>query len=631
MDADAARGRVLLEESRESVVVLDADDRVVAASRRARQSVAGLAEGERLPDGLLSGEAGIVPLIVPYEVAGRRERLVYLTSGGDLAAYEELRAGFTAAVSHELRTPLARLLSLLETATLPGEDVLELVDRARAEVEQIRELIDEVLFLSELESGTRVVSLGAVPVRHELETVAAELEERASRAGVALVVEGDTAIELAIRPRMIRVIAQNLAENAIRYAGPGATFTLAVERDGDSIVLRGTDDGVGVEEAQLDAPLRAVLPGRPGPRLPRHRPRPCDREARGDPGGRHDRGARRPRRRARDPRDLPGRRRTLTPEPGRCGPATTSSPHGHHSAAHRPDGGRDTPAGVAVATPEIDSARIGQLAAPASADDPRGREVVFGVDGLDVSYSGKLALQGVTMEIAKSSVTAFIGPSGCGKSTFIRCFNRMNDLIPAARVEGQVLYHGRDLYGPNVDPVEVRRRIGMVFQKPNPFPKSIYDNVAFGPRVLGLKSDLGGRVERALRQAALWDEVKDRLKDNALGLSGGQQQRLCIARALAVEPDVILMDEPASALDPISTSRIEDLIHELKREYTIVIVTHNMQQAARVADMTAFFSVEVREDGSGRHGTLVEYDQTTKIFTNPSDRRTEDYVTGRFG
>ena len=284
-----------------------------------------------------------------------------------------------------------------------------------------------------------------------------------------------------------------------------------------------------------------------------------------------------------------------------------------------------------MATPEINSARIGQLAAPAAVDDPRGREVVFGVEGLDVSYSGKLALQGVTMEIAKSSVTAFIGPSGCGKSTFIRCFNRMNDLIPGALVSGRVLYHGRDLYAPNVDPVEVRRRIGMVFQKPNPFPKSIYDNVAFGPRVLGLKSDLDGRVERALRHAALWDEVKDRLSDNALGLSGGQQQRLCIARALAVEPDVVLMDEPASALDPISTSRIEDLIHELKREFTIVIVTHNMQQAARVADMTAFFSVEVREDGSGRHGTLVEYDQTTKIFTNPSDRRTEDYVTGRFG
>ena len=251
MDADAARGRVLLEESRESVVVLDADDRVVAASRRARQSVAGLVEGKQLPEGLLSGEAGVVPLIVPYDMNGRRERLVYLTSGSGLAAYEELRTGFTAAVSHELRTPLARLLSLLDTATLPGEDVLELVDRARAEVEQIRELIDEVLFLSELESGTRVVALGAVPVRQELETVVAELEERASRAGVALVVEGDPSLELAIRPRMIRVVAQNLAENAIRYAGPGATFTLAIERDGGDVILRGTDDGVGVGEAEL--------------------------------------------------------------------------------------------------------------------------------------------------------------------------------------------------------------------------------------------------------------------------------------------------------------------------------------------------------------------------------------------
>ncbi len=194
-----------------------------------------------------------------------------------------------------------------------------------------------------------------------------------------------------------------------------------------------------------------------------------------------------------------------------------------------------------------------------------------------------------------------------------------------------MLYHDRDLYAANVDPVEVRRRIGMVFQKPNPFPKSIYDNIAFGPRILGMKDGLDERVERTLQHAALWDEVKDRLKENALGLSGGQQQRLCIARALAVEPDVILMDEPASALDPISTSRIEDLIHQLKDEYTIVIVTHNMQQAARVADMTAFFSVELREDGSGRHGVLVEYDQTTKVFTNPSDKRTEDYVTGRFG
>ena len=278
----------------------------------------------------------------------------------------------------------------------------------------------------------------------------------------------------------------------------------------------------------------------------------------------------------------------------------------------------------------IDPTRIGQLASQIDSDH-RGREVVFDVEGLSVSYSGALALDGVSLEVRKNFVTAFIGPSGCGKSTFIRCFNRMNDLIPGAEVGGRIRYHGRDLYASNVDPVEVRRRIGMVFQKPNPFPKSIYDNIAFGPRVLKLTKNLDERVERTLRHAALWDEVKDRLSENALGLSGGQQQRLCIARALAVEPDVILMDEPASALDPISTSRIEDLIHELKREYTIVIVTHNMQQAGRVADMTAFFSVEVREDGTGRHGTLVEYDQTTKIFTNPSDRRTEDYVTGRFG
>jgi phosphate transport system ATP-binding protein len=278
----------------------------------------------------------------------------------------------------------------------------------------------------------------------------------------------------------------------------------------------------------------------------------------------------------------------------------------------------------------IDPSKIGQLASQLDSDN-RGREVVFGVEDLAVSYSGALALDGVSLEVRKNFVTAFIGPSGCGKSTFIRCFNRMNDLIPGAVVGGRILYHGRDLYASNVDPVEVRRRIGMVFQKPNPFPKSIYDNIAFGPRVLKMTKDLDERVERTLRHAALWDEVKDRLTENALGLSGGQQQRLCIARALAVEPDVILMDEPASALDPISTSRIEDLIHELKREYTIVIVTHNMQPAARVADMTAFFSVEVREDGTGRHGTLVEYDQTTKIFTNPSDRRTEDYVTGRFG
>jgi len=283
---------------------------------------------------------------------------------------------------------------------------------------------------------------------------------------------------------------------------------------------------------------------------------------------------------------------------------------------------------MSMTTPRIDSGKLGELA---TAPDGRGAETVFTVNDLSVTYSGNTALQGVTLEIKKNFVTAFIGPSGCGKSTFIRCFNRMNDLVPGAAIHGEVLYHGRDLYAANVDPVEVRRRIGMVFQKPNPFPKSIYDNIAFGPRILGMTKGLDERVERTLRHAALWDEVKDRLKENALGLSGGQQQRLCMARALAVEPDVILMDEPASALDPISTSRIEDLIHELKSDYTIVIVTHNMQQAARVADMTAFFSVEVRDDGGGRHGILVEYDQTTKVFTNPSDKRTEDYVTGRFG
>jgi phosphate transport system ATP-binding protein len=258
------------------------------------------------------------------------------------------------------------------------------------------------------------------------------------------------------------------------------------------------------------------------------------------------------------------------------------------------------------------------------------REVVFDVKDLGVSYGTNEALQGVSLEIYRNFVTAFIGPSGCGKSTFIRCFNRMNDLIPTANVEGTILYHGEDLYGPDVDPVEVRKRIGMVFQKPNPFPKSIYDNVAFGPRVLGMTDGLDDRVEQALQQAALWDEAKDRLKSNALSLSGGQQQRLCIARCLAVEPEVILMDEPASALDPIATTRIEDLMHELKKEYTIVVVTHNMQQAARVADVTAFFSVTRGEEGQ-RTGILVEYDATSKIFTQPSDKRTEDYVTGRFG
>ena len=259
------------------------------------------------------------------------------------------------------------------------------------------------------------------------------------------------------------------------------------------------------------------------------------------------------------------------------------------------------------------------------------RAVLFDVKDLTVSYADVPALRDVSLEIYQNFVTAFIGPSGCGKSTFIRCFNRMNDLIPTAKVAGTILYHGIDLYGAEVDSVEVRKRIGMVFQKPNPFPKSIYDNIAFGPRVLGWKKDLDERVERALRRAALWDEVKNRLKHSAYSLSGGQQQRLCIARCLAVEPDVLLMDEPASALDPISTTAIEDLMHELKRDYTIVIVTHNMQQAARVADMTAFFSVLVDEERDHRTGVLVEYDETPKIFTNPGDKRTEDYVTGRFG
>jgi phosphate transport system ATP-binding protein len=279
-------------------------------------------------------------------------------------------------------------------------------------------------------------------------------------------------------------------------------------------------------------------------------------------------------------------------------------------------------------TPTIPSVYAGARTPPSATLETA--DVVFAAEGVGVSYSGNLALREVSLEIYKNRITAFIGPSGCGKSTFIRCFNRMNDLIPGAEVHGRLDYHGEDLYAGDVDPVQVRRLIGMVFQKPNPFPKSIYENIAYGPRILGMKQNLDERVERALRQAALWDEVKDRLKRSALGLSGGQQQRLCIARAIAVEPDVVLLDEPCSALDPIATASIEDLMHELKSDYTLVIVTHNMQQAARVADHTAFFSVEVRDDGN-RNGVLVEYSPTDKIFTNPADKRTEEYVTGRFG
>jgi phosphate transport system ATP-binding protein len=259
------------------------------------------------------------------------------------------------------------------------------------------------------------------------------------------------------------------------------------------------------------------------------------------------------------------------------------------------------------------------------------REPIFQLEDVEVAYGGKPAVRDVSFDIARNEITALIGPSGCGKSTLIRCLNRMNDLIPSARVVGTVLYHGQDLYAPEVDAVEVRKRIGMVFQKPNPFPKSIYDNIAFGPRVLGMKGGMDEIVERALERAALWDEVKDRLKTNAFGMSGGQQQRLCIARALAVAPDVILMDEPCSALDPISTGKIEDLMLELKRDYSIVIVTHNMQQAARVSDKTAFFTVELDESEKNRTGHVVEFDDTEKIFTNPSDPRTEAYVTGKVG
>ncbi len=256
---------------------------------------------------------------------------------------------------------------------------------------------------------------------------------------------------------------------------------------------------------------------------------------------------------------------------------------------------------------------------------------IFRLQDVAVAYNGTPAVEGVTFDLAEKEITAFIGPSGCGKSTLIRCLNRMNDLIPAASVSGEVLYHDQDLYADDIDPVQVRKVIGMVFQKPNPFPKSIYDNIAFGPRVLGMKGDMDQIVESALRRAALWDEVKDRLKTNAFGMSGGQQQRLCIARCLAVSPDVILMDEPCSALDPISTGRIEDLMLELRENYSIVIVTHNMQQAARVSNMTAFFTVELDEDEKHRTGRVVEYDDTEKVFTNPSDERTEAYVTGKVG
>ncbi len=306
-----------------------------------------------------------------------------------------------------------------------------------------------------------------------------------------------------------------------------------------------------------------------------------------------------------------------SPEPESA--ETAASAHRIPPAADRADGRVRGP-GTAPAVEGIDPAATGP-------DTPR----VFEIEHLTVRYAGRPAVRDVTFPIHEKRITALIGASGCGKSTFIRSLNRMNDLIPSATVEGSVRYRDQDLYAPDIDPVLVRKRIGMVFQKPNPFPKSIYDNVAFGPRVLGMDGDIDEMVERALRRGALWDEVKDRLRQNAFGMSGGQQQRLCIARALATDPDVILMDEPASALDPISTGRIEDLMFELKERVSIVIVTHNMQQAARVSDMTAFFTVVVDEGSGHRHGEVVEYDATEKVFTNPSDERTEAYVTGRVG
>jgi phosphate transport system ATP-binding protein len=307
------------------------------------------------------------------------------------------------------------------------------------------------------------------------------------------------------------------------------------------------------------------------------------------------------------------------------------------SSAQVTDNGRAAGSEAAAGRAEYERATTPSLASVAARADVEVPEAyaaeapVFTVRDLSVHYGKNVALQGVNLDIKPRRITAIIGPSGCGKSTLIRCFNRMNELIPGAKVSGQVLYHGEDIYAPGVDPVAVRRHIGMVFQRPNPFPKSIYDNIAFGAKINGYKGDMDELVERSLRRAALWDEVKSKLKKSALDLSGGQQQRLCIARAIAVEPDVILMDEPASALDPIATTRIEDLMQELKEDYSIIIVTHNMQQAARVSDETAFLYTEVDEATAARWGILVEFGETGQIFTRPRDKRTDDYVSGRFG
>ncbi len=299
------------------------------------------------------------------------------------------------------------------------------------------------------------------------------------------------------------------------------------------------------------------------------------------------------------------------------------------------EGEMTTETDTAVLRPSTESALADQSAQEgAETDSPRtpraAQPVIFDVEGLTVYYGSFRAVGDVDLDVRQNQITALIGPSGCGKSTVLRCFNRMNDLIETARIEGKVHYHGVDLYGEKVDPVEVRRRIGMVFQTPNPFPKSIYENIVYGPRIAGWKGNYDDLVEETLVKAALWDEVKDKLRESGMALSGGQQQRLCIARAIATSPDVVLMDEPCSALDPIATLKIEELMLDLKKDYTIVIVTHNMQQAARVSDQTAFFSVNVGEEGQ-RTGYLVEYSPTEQIFTSPLEKETEDYITGRFG
>jgi phosphate transport system ATP-binding protein len=312
-------------------------------------------------------------------------------------------------------------------------------------------------------------------------------------------------------------------------------------------------------------------------------------------------------------------------EPG--DPVTVKTPPDLVPLDQRGDGEGPT-ISIVTTRNELDEAeRIAAGATPDGAplvfpDD----EVVFDVEGLSCFYGAFRAVRDIHLQVPRNQITALIGPSGCGKSTLLRSFNRMNDLVATARIEGSIRYHGVDLYADGVDPVEVRRRIGMVFQKPNPFPKSIYDNVAFGPRIAGFRGNMDELVERTLRRAALWDDVKDKLRQSGMALSGGQQQRLCIARAIAVEPDVILMDEPASALDPIATLRIEELMRELKENYTILIVTHNMQQAARVSDYTAFLTM-----GEDRAGYLVEMAPTQQLFTRPANRITEDYITGRFG